>query len=277
MGTVIMSSAMDCLENCTSLHLPIDVEQIAAHKRYEVHYYSKSRTLIKTLGLTELTETRSAISLRLNDTVHIFLSDTLNVQAAAHALAHEFGHILLGHLWSETPSTPAKQEEEAEEFALYLLAPPPVLEHYRVRTAEEVRARTGLSMEDSRRALRLLEEYRHHRRVSLQLERLKRRAGRHKKHHHVLHRVGLSLLLAAFMLILAACLRRIATTGDGSWSEPTAHGDMYWTDDDICCHLFIDCHALAGECTVYKGCRCIEKPGICLDCYIRYRQSVSAE
>ena len=69
MGTTIMSSAMDCLENCTSLHLPIDVEQIAAHKRYEVHYYSKSRSLIKTLGLTELTETRSAISLRIRNSI----------------------------------------------------------------------------------------------------------------------------------------------------------------------------------------------------------------
>lgn len=277
MGTTIMSSAMDCLENCTSLHLPIDVEQIAAHKRYEVHYYSKSRSLIKTLGLTELTETRSAISLRLNDTVHIFLSDALNMHAAARALAHELGHIVLGHLWSEMPPAPDRQEEEAEEFALYLLAPPPILEHYHVCTAEQVRTHTGLSPEDSRRALRLLEEYRHHRRMSLQLERLERRAGRQKRHHHVLHRVVLALLLAAFMLTLAACLRRIATTGDGSWSEPTAHGDMYWTDDGICCHLFIDCHALAGECTVYKGCRCEEKPGICHDCYARYRQSVSAK
>lgn len=276
MGTTIMSSAMDCLENCACLHLPIDVEQIAVHKRYEVHYYSRSRTLIKTLGLTELTETRSAISLRLNDTVHIFLSDALNVQAAAHALAHELGHILLGHLWSETPSTPAKQEEEAEEFALYLLAPPPVLEHYRVRTAEEVRARTGLSMEDSRRALRLLEEYRHHRRMSLQLERLKRRAGGRKR-HEFLHRAVPALLLAASMLIFAACIRRIATTEDGSSPAHTAHADMYWTEDSICCHLYIDCHALAGESTVYKGCRCEEKPCICPDCYARYRQSVSAD
>ncbi len=274
-----MHRALDFLSACHGLRLPINVERIAAQKRYVVRYYSKSRSLLHTLGLTELTASRPAISLQLNDIYHIFLSDSLNVQATAHAIAHEIGHIALEHLRPGQTEHDDRQEEQAETFALYLLAPPPILEKYHVRSAEDIRACTGLSLDDSRRAYRFLEEYRQRQADTRLYEGLARRVHRFSR----LRLLHTSILLAA-ILVLAISVLLLQGVGEaaGLSQEETgaaaaaatyrtgAPADLYWADDSYCCHLYIDCQELQDHETVHKGYASAKMTGICCHCCLRY-------
>lgn len=72
-------------------------------------------------------------------------------------IAHELGHILLGHVSPSRIYTPY-QEEQANIFASRILAPLVLIKHYELRDAEEVGAFFGLSKEASENRLKRFHE-----------------------------------------------------------------------------------------------------------------------
>ena len=93
---------------------------LAANKiGYIVKPYSTSASMMIALGVYE--EAMNAASVSVKDTISnvvIFINDKLGPDKHLFALAHEIGHIYLGHN-STVPK--ARQEEEANKFADYLL------------------------------------------------------------------------------------------------------------------------------------------------------------
>ena len=76
------------------------------------------------------------------------------------AMAHELGHIVLHHIGIHACGAEAERiEDEADAFALALLAPPPVLWYYGVRTVEGAQGCTLLPPERARQVVERLRRY----------------------------------------------------------------------------------------------------------------------
>lgn len=97
---------------------------------FEIIDYSRDeedediRALIRELGISELTKTSRAFTYRKQDVKLLFLEDSMSADEKRYAIAHELGHIILGHVNSGTGfSADMEDEFEANEFAHYLLHP----------------------------------------------------------------------------------------------------------------------------------------------------------
>ena len=159
----MLKKVLDVISAANTLTLPMDTRAIADHFDFRVLYYSHAKELIEELQLTENATKYPAFCAKGFSRYYIFLSDDLTGDQERQATAHELGHVLLGHL--EEGSTVGKEEteEQANEFELLLMAPPPLLQPYcdiHDMPPRAIAALTGLSMADSRRAYQLLEDYR---------------------------------------------------------------------------------------------------------------------
>lgn len=161
MQDTIIRRALDLISAADTLAFPINTRRIAEHFRYEMRYYGHSRELLNTFNLTDWSKKYRAISTRRHGKCYIFLSDDLSVAQETREIAHELGHIALGHLETDTPLLPeGESEEQAELFALALLAPPPLLDAHDVSCPEDIHRITGMSLTDSRQAFALYQHYR---------------------------------------------------------------------------------------------------------------------
>lgn len=110
---------------------------------------------------------------------YIVLDKTVSVQRQRYTLAHELGHILLGHTLSDvTLSRDAvviytdPQEYQAERFAIDLLAPACVLWGLNLHTPEEIAEVCKISLQSATiRATRMEELYRRGKFLTSPLER----------------------------------------------------------------------------------------------------------
>ena len=90
-------------------------------------------------------------TLMFNETPYIFLNETTSLERQRFTLAHEVGHILLGHvgeykLVNREPSpSDSPIEQEANIFASRLLAPACVLWGLDIHTAEDIAALCKIS------------------------------------------------------------------------------------------------------------------------------------
>ena len=114
------------------LHEPTldDLVGIVNTLGFEIIDYSRDeedediRALIRELGISELTKTSRAFTYRKQDVKLLFLEDSMSADEKRYAIAHELGHIILGHMNSGTGfSADMEDEFEANEFAHYLLHP----------------------------------------------------------------------------------------------------------------------------------------------------------
>lgn len=94
---------------------------LAANKTgYIVKPYSTSAAMMIALGVYEEAMCAASVSVKDNSSnIVIFINDSISADKQLFALAHEIGHIYLGHN-SAVPK--AQQEEEANKFANYLLS-----------------------------------------------------------------------------------------------------------------------------------------------------------
>ncbi len=100
--------------------LTLENLSLAANKLgYIVKPYSTSAAMMIALGVYEEGMKAASVSVKDNaSNIVIFINDRLSTDKQLFALAHEIGHIYLGHN-SAIPK--AQQEEEANRFANYLL------------------------------------------------------------------------------------------------------------------------------------------------------------
>lgn len=126
--------------------LPVNLGAICKTNGYNLLLDSKSVYL----GSSD----RGATFMR-NGEWQIVLNAFDNVQVRRYTLAHEIGHIYLGHTLTEgkygrsfgvqrTPKSP--QEYQAERFAIDILAPACVLWGLKLHTADEIASVCNISM-----------------------------------------------------------------------------------------------------------------------------------
>lgn len=150
---IVRDTAWNVLLDCNVDSLPVDIYAIAKH--YNVNIYAN-----KDVNLLEPKEI--GLSLKLNGELAIVYDDTMINTRIRFTIAHELGHILLGH-----PERCSRQdkfiknrselEEEADKFAARILAPACVLHGLNVKSAEEIMAYCNISMAAARiRANRMM-------------------------------------------------------------------------------------------------------------------------
>lgn len=108
---------------------------------------------------------------------HIIFNDNITVQAQRYTIAHELGHIFLGHTmengcYGRTFAIDTSQEYQAERFAIDILAPACVLWGLGLHTPKEIAQLCNISMTSAvKRAKRMEELYRRNMFLSHPLER----------------------------------------------------------------------------------------------------------
>ena len=101
-----------------------------------------------------LNNNQIGLSLCYNDKLYIIYDDTNTKQRSRFTIAHELGHIFLGHSFTDsgvfrTVGTTNKPEEEqaADMFAIRFLAPACVLKGLDLHTAKEISDACCISMQ----------------------------------------------------------------------------------------------------------------------------------
>ena len=172
-----LKRALDMLSAANTLTLPMDVHRLVDHFECRTQVYSRSVHLLENFNLNELAAEYPALSTKRWGKYYIFLSDDLNAEQERFAIAHELGHIAMGHLEPDAEELSKEESEnQADLFALLLLAPPPVLEAYDIDTPENIRQLTGLSLNHSRMAYGFLLEYRRQQHEAARQQDITRRA-----------------------------------------------------------------------------------------------------
>lgn len=129
--------------------LPLKLSAICRENGYSLLLDSKS---------TYLTDKDRGVTFRRNGEWQIVLNAFDSVPVRRYTLAHEIGHIYLGHTLQDgkygrsfgvqrTPKTP--EEYQAERFAIDILAPACVLWGLNLHTAEEIAKACNISVQSA--------------------------------------------------------------------------------------------------------------------------------
>ncbi len=162
--------------------LPVDVDRVARQQGYRLCPYSKGRELLRRCGMEKFAEQYDGLTVQADGGFQILYSDGLDACRRRRVIAHEIGHILL-HLdpasdtfidRPDTRAATALSEREADQFALYLLAPLPALDACRVQEAQEIEQLAGCDPDDARQVMFALREYRQAQEGQRAEQRLKR-------------------------------------------------------------------------------------------------------
>lgn len=120
--------------------------------------YSKSEGFLAELGLTNLMRETDGLSIRRNGSFYILYRGDMVPGRIRFTVAHELGHIILGHLDYETYTTRNREprdgdapiEQAANVFASRLLAPACVLHELNAITPERISELCDISLTAAR-------------------------------------------------------------------------------------------------------------------------------
>ncbi len=145
--------------------LPINTVKVCAELGIKLHYYEPT------------TDESDGMSCYINGVPHIFVSSAVLPERRRFTVAHEIGHIILGHvgkfeLVNREPSpTDNPIEQAANVFASRLLAPACVLWGCNVQTANQIQELCKISRTAAEyRAERMNELYKRNRFLTSSLE-----------------------------------------------------------------------------------------------------------
>ncbi len=129
--------------------LPIDFNALVRlfdKLGFEVFSYRQANEVLQKLKLCDYAVNHKAFTVILSDIKIVFYRDNLSTSEKIFCLAHELGHIVLGHIpdgligkEEHSPLSNA-QEQEADRFAYAILAPMIVLKKCRFSVFEISRA-----------------------------------------------------------------------------------------------------------------------------------------
>lgn len=135
------NASWQCLIDYRISNLPVKVSQIA--KQADI-------VLLKNSAVNLLSENESGITLMQDDKLYIVYADEQSPQRCRFTIAHELGHIFLGHLFAKNGKGFAitdAAEHSANVFARDLLAPACVLHEMQVINADEIANLCDISLE----------------------------------------------------------------------------------------------------------------------------------
>ncbi len=126
------NASWQCLIDYRISNLPVKVSQIA--KQADI-------VLLKNSVVNLLHQNESGITLMQDDKLYIIYADEQSPQRCRFTIAHELGHIFLGHLFSKDGNgfvTTDDAEHSANVFARDLLAPACVLHELHATNAAAI-------------------------------------------------------------------------------------------------------------------------------------------
>lgn len=135
------NASWQCLIDYRISNLPVKVSQIA--KQADI-------VLLKNSAVNLLSENESGTTLMQNDKLYIIYADEQSPQRCRFTIAHELGHIFLGHLFSKDGNgfaTTDDAEHSANVFARNLLAPACVLHELHTTNAAAIATLCDISLE----------------------------------------------------------------------------------------------------------------------------------
>lgn len=134
-----------CLIDCGIRSLPIPLSNVCKHYGYTV---IKNSTLPADSEFT-LKQNERGRNVVTDSSTFIIVRDTDSLPIQRYSIAHEIGHILLGH--NHTENITRNDEDETERFAIDLLAPACVLWGLNLHTPEEISAACNISITSSKK------------------------------------------------------------------------------------------------------------------------------
>lgn len=157
-------AAWKVLLDCGISSLPVRPSEICRHYEWVLATYEAGAHIIDVLGLQRLPEETDGFCTISGNHTYIFYNDALPVSRKRFTVAHEIGHIVLGHVGNGMATVQNREptgrenplERQANQFAARLLAPACVLHALGATTPEEIQHLCGLSQQAARyRAARL--------------------------------------------------------------------------------------------------------------------------
>lgn len=143
---------------CKADRLPVSVSAVCARLYTPAHSYARSYDVLKLTGLDAITQETDGFCINLDGKYHIFYDDTLPVPRQRFTIAHEIGHIVLGHVPDgsrtrrnrEISARDRPEETQANQFAARLLAPACVLHELKCFDAESIAKLCNISITAAR-------------------------------------------------------------------------------------------------------------------------------
>ena len=172
--------AWKILIDCEVDKLPVSTAALCEHYGWVLADYQEGKAAIDLLGLSSLTERTDGFCTVTDHFTYIFYNSGLPVGRQRFTVAHEIGHLALGHVGqgrvttiNREPNLKDSQEEtQANQFAARLLAPACVLHELGATTPEAIQRVCGLSRQAAEfRARRMQELERRNRYYTSPLER----------------------------------------------------------------------------------------------------------
>ena len=134
-------AAWRTLISCKISSLPVDMRKICSHLGYQLYSYRSAEKTIRYFHLEEQCEISEGFIVCLKRKAYIFYDDTYSIGRQRFTVAHEVGHLVLGHVQAggyTTHNISEQMERQANQFAARLLAPACVLHAMGVTRAEEI-------------------------------------------------------------------------------------------------------------------------------------------
>ena len=173
-------TAWQILIDCGVSALPVKTSQICEHYGWILRSYQSGAGSIEALGLTGLTKKTDGFCAVTENHTYIFYDRVMPAARQRFTVAHEIGHLMLGHVGPgmattqnrEPTGTEKPEEQQANQFAARLLAPACVLHEIGAVTPEAIARCCGISRQAAElRAARMRELERRGRFYSHPLER----------------------------------------------------------------------------------------------------------
>ena len=172
--------AWKILIDCEVDKLPVSTAALCEHYGWVLADYQEGKAAIDLLGLSSLTERTDGFCTVTDHFTYIFYNSSLPVGRQRFTVAHEIGHLALGHVGQgrvttinrEPNSKDSQEETQANQYAARLLAPACVLHELGATTPEAIQQVCGLSRQAAEfRARRMQELERRDRYYTSPLER----------------------------------------------------------------------------------------------------------
>lgn len=150
-------AAWQMLIDCQVGDLPVSVTTLCRHYGWRLVDYQSGRNAIDALGLSELTKHTDGFCVYSSGRYYIFYDADMPRARQRFTVAHEIGHIMLGHIGDgqftrinrEPTADDAPEETQANQFAARVLAPAWVLHRVHALTPDEIADICDISLADA--------------------------------------------------------------------------------------------------------------------------------
>lgn len=152
------NAAWEILLACRVDALPVDLNAVLRHLDVRVYAYSRGRELLGAAGLTEAAKQVSGLTFFAGTQPVILYNDAEMPQRIRFTVAHELGHLVLGHVQPgehtrqnrEPQPGDSPMEQAANRFAADLLAPACVLWALDLHSTEDIARACKISIQAAR-------------------------------------------------------------------------------------------------------------------------------